>query len=553
MTVLFENMGFHPTILNSLNRLNFTTPTPIQEHAIPIALTGKDIIGSAQTGTGKTFAYAIPVINGLFNNPNATAMVLTPTRELATQVLDSIRKLLDPQMGIKTALIIGGESYTRQFAQLKAKPQIVVGTPGRIIDHFNQKTLNGKNMEFLVLDETDRMFDMGFGIQLNEILQFIPEKRQTFMFSATFPPKVDQLSAKYLINPEKVFLESNQIPTDRLKQESLKVKESQKFDILVEQLNIKEGSKIIFVKTKSGAEDLAQKLRIENMRASAIHGDLKQRKRDMVIKDFRKGKSTIMVATDVAARGLDIPHVQHVINYDLPTCPEDYVHRIGRTARAGAEGFALNLIAPHDNRKWDMIQRLVNPEEYKNSPQRKDFSDGPSNSGFKKKPSFKKFGDDRKRTGFKSDGFRSDSTGFKKSDGFRSDSSGFKKADGFRSDSTGFKKADGFRSDSTGFKKADGFRSDSTGFKKADGFRSDSTGFKKSEGFRSDSSGFKKADGFRSDSTGFKKSEGFRSDSSGFPKKSGFKSDSQGFKKSEGFRSERSSFQGKPHRKDKAS
>lgn len=366
----FNEMDLPDLIKNSLNELNFTIPTPIQAQAIPLALQGKDIIGSASTGTGKTFAFALPMVTHLVKNQEHSSLILCPTRELAQQVSENIRKVLGKKSGLRIALLIGGDSFVKQRMQLQNSPRIIVGTPGRIIDHFEQGTLDNNNFTFLVLDEMDRMFDMGFSGQIEQIIKQLPAERQTLMFTATLPPKITQLAAKYLKNPERISVNSHTPTALNITQETINVKDSEKYSLLLEELNKREGSVIIFVKTKYSTERLAKSLNDENHSASAIHGDLRQNKRERVMNAFRKGKARIMVATDVAARGLDVPSIQHVINYDLPHAPEDYIHRIGRTARAGASGFALNLVNGEDKRRWIAIQRLLNPGSASSSEDR---------------------------------------------------------------------------------------------------------------------------------------------------------------------------------------
>ena len=355
----FNELNLPETLLQSLVKMEFMTPTPIQAQAIPIALAGHDILGSAQTGTGKTGAFGIPLIAHLINNPGSAALVMTPTRELAVQVTQMLKKLLANNTYIKTALLIGGEVMFRQFAQLEDKPRIIVGTPGRINDHLARKSLKLANVDFLVLDETDRMLDMGFGVQIDKILTYMPGKRQTLLFSATLPNHIIRLAEKYMRDAVRISVGSTTAPIANIKQEIIKVAQPQKYDTLTEQLDQRTGSIIVFVRTKHGCDRLASKLERENHSAAAIHGDLRQNKRDKVIRNFREKRTRILVATDVAARGLDIPHIEHVINYDLPQCPEDYIHRIGRTARAGAEGAALCLISPDEGGKWAAIERLM--------------------------------------------------------------------------------------------------------------------------------------------------------------------------------------------------
>ena len=358
----FNEMGLPQQLTQSLERMNFTIPTPIQEKTVALACQGRDILGTAKTGTGKTLAFALPALAHLIRNEGSVVIVLTPTRELAQQVANAIRDLIGPKGFTRVALLIGGESFPRQLDMLYNNPRVIVGTPGRIIDHFERRTLRKFNFSFLVLDETDRMFDMGFSGQIEEIIKQLPKERQTLMFSATMDSKIERLASVYLNNPERVSVDSTIKPSENIKQETKHLKENEKYDVLVDELGKREGSVIIFVKTKHATERLAQDLEDLDYSTCAIHGDLRQNRRERVMGSFRKGRHRIMVATDVAARGLDIPHIQHVINYDLPHCPEDYIHRIGRTGRAGADGSALNLVSSQDRKKWDAIQRLINPE-----------------------------------------------------------------------------------------------------------------------------------------------------------------------------------------------
>jgi superfamily II DNA/RNA helicase len=251
--------------------------------------------------------------------------------------------------------------------QLKSRPKVVIGTPGRIIDHLERGTLRVDNLECLVLDETDRMFDMGFGIQLDHIISKLPTKRQTMMFSATIPTAIEKLAGKYLNEPKRVAVGSATLPIPKIKQEIVNISEKDKYKRLLQEIEQRDGTIIVFVKTKMNADRLAEALRKEDHSASAIHGDLRQHQREKVIRSFRLGKCRVMVATDIAARGLDIPHLMHVINYDVPPCPEDYIHRIGRTGRAGAEGFALCFVTSQDAKKWNAIERYMNPKAHEGS------------------------------------------------------------------------------------------------------------------------------------------------------------------------------------------
>lgn len=362
----FTNFSFPPFLLDSLKRMNITTPTPIQDKAIPPGLEGQDILASAQTGTGKTIAYLIPLITNLMKDSQSTALILAPTRELAAQIQESARALMGQKLHF--ALLIGGDSMYKQLSSLKRNPRLIIGTPGRVIDHLKRKSLYLDECRFLVLDEVDRMLDMGFSEPLKKIVSYLPKERQTFMFSATMPESIKKLSMTYLTNPQHISVGLTTDPVLKIKQETRNTASADKFPHLLKELEAREGSVIIFVKTKHGADRLAEKLSHQNHHASAIHGDLKQRKRESVIRDFRNLKKRIMVATDIAARGLDIPHIMHVINYDLPQCPEDYIHRIGRTGRAGMEGFALSFISPEDNHKWRQIHHLMHPGKSDDSP-----------------------------------------------------------------------------------------------------------------------------------------------------------------------------------------
>lgn len=389
----FKSLNLPEALVHKLDSIDFTKPTPIQAQAIPHALEGRDILGSAQTGTGKTAAFAIPIITKLMANKDSSALILTPTRELATQVLKQVQVFMGKKNPIKSALLIGGEPMPKQFSQLRAKPRIVVGTPGRVCDHLKRKTLNLHKTDFLVLDETDRMLDMGFTIQIEEILGYMPNQdRQTLLFSATLPKNIVKIAEKYLKDPVRVAVKSESKVAENVTQKNLKVTESEKYETLLSELEQREGSIIIFIKTKFATERMAKKLHDEGHKADAIHGDLRQSKRDKVIKSFRNQKYRILVATDVAARGLDIPHIEHVINYDMPQCPEDYVHRIGRTARAGAKGEALNLISKADNSKWFAIEKMLNPDLKRERPSSND-----NKRNNKKRRFNNKFGDNKER------------------------------------------------------------------------------------------------------------------------------------------------------------
>lgn len=388
----FDRFQLPAALKASLIKMKFTSPTPIQEQAIPIALEGKDVMGTAQTGTGKTGAFAIPIVAKLLASPRGSAMVMLPTRELATQVIDVVHQLLGANSPIKTALLIGGESMPKQFSQLRARPRIIVGTPGRINDHLERGTLLLHDTSLLVLDETDRMLDMGFGVQIDKIIKFLPPVRQTLMFSATLPPEILKMSERYLKNPARIAVGDANVVALKVTQEHVHVSTENKLNELLKQLEARQGSIIIFMKTKFGAEKMARKLSNMKHSADAIHGDLQQRQRDRVIQGFRDKRYRILVATDIASRGLDIPHIEHVINYDLPQMPEDYIHRLGRTARAGAEGSAISFISGEDALKWRAIQRLLNPDAPQEKGGNRDYKGGGGGKNNNRKRPFRRFG-----------------------------------------------------------------------------------------------------------------------------------------------------------------
>ena len=349
--------------MNNLEKMQYKTPTPIQAQAIPLALKGNDIMGTAQTGTGKTGAFAIPLVEKLLNDPKACALVLTPTRELGKQVMDTAQQLLGHKSKINTAFIIGGAPMNKQLNELRSNPRLIVGTPGRINDHLSRGSMKLKNFNFLVLDETDRMLDMGFTIQLEKIFKFLPEKRQTLMFSATLPKNILKLTEKYMDDPKRVSVGEVNVVAKNIQQDVVRIDQSKKYDELTTQLNNRQGSVIVFVKTKHGADRMAKKLRQDGYTSEALHGDLRQNKRDRVMKNYRQKNFRVLIATDIAARGLDVPHIEHVVNYDLPQVAEDFIHRIGRTARAGATGCALSFVSDQDSRKWNAIECLLDPDK----------------------------------------------------------------------------------------------------------------------------------------------------------------------------------------------
>lgn len=357
----FNEMNLPAEILANLARLDILTPTDIQKQSIPNAILGMDILASSQTGSGKTLAYLLPAITKILHE-NAKILVLVPTRELAVQVHQALVKTVG-RVRISGVPVIGGEPFGKQVSRLITKPNVIVATPGRLIDHINRGTAKLADFGYLVLDEMDRMLDMGMKEQIDEIAKCLPTKRQVLMFSATMPHHIVEASRKYLNNPHKVTIGKANQAAPEIIQEFVDVKEEAKYGELDRHLSAKEGTAIVFVQTKRGADKLARGLKNNGHQAEAIHGDLNQSRRTRVLDAFRKGRTRILVATDVAARGLDVDHVQYVFNYDLPSCPEDYLHRIGRTGRAGAKGFAISFVSGSDIPRRRAIERLINNGE----------------------------------------------------------------------------------------------------------------------------------------------------------------------------------------------
>jgi len=338
----------------ALSRQGITEPTPVQSKSIPPALSGRDVLATAQTGTGKTLAFLLPLAARLTEHPDENALILSPTRELAQQTYEELSKLADEDHPLKAALVIGGDNIHKQFAALRGKPRVIIATPGRVIDHMGRKSIDLKKTHYLVLDETDRMLDMGFIADMRKIAAALPAPRRTLLFSATLPQEITALADEFLTRPVRVQIGSVVSPADLVVQEIVYVDVREKLPQLLHELNTRQGSVLIFTRTKHGAERLAKQLKLYGQKANALHGDLRQNRRRQVLEFFKNQTVRVLVATDVAARGIDVPHIAHVINYDLPQCPEDYIHRIGRTGRAGAVGSAISLISD-DGNKWKEI------------------------------------------------------------------------------------------------------------------------------------------------------------------------------------------------------
>ncbi|MFC5559421.1 DEAD/DEAH box helicase [Ureibacillus thermophilus] len=345
----FSEFNISESTLRSLKRMGFEEATPIQEGTIKYALKGRDIIGQAQTGTGKTAAFGIPIIEKIdTKNPDIQALIIAPTRELAIQVSEELYKI-GYDKRVKILSVYGGQDIGRQIRALKNKPQIIVGTPGRIIDHINRRTLKLDHVQTLVLDEADEMLNMGFIDDINAILEKVPENRQTLLFSATMPPAIRKIATNFMKNSVEVKIKSKEMTVENIEQYFVKTQEREKFDILARLLDVHQPElAIVFGRTKRRVDELAQALNIRGYLAEGIHGDLSQSKRLSVLRQFKENKIDILVATDVAARGLDISGVSHVYNFDIPQDPESYVHRIGRTGRAGKSGIAVTFVTPRE-------------------------------------------------------------------------------------------------------------------------------------------------------------------------------------------------------------
>ncbi len=364
----FESLGLSPALLRALADNQFTTPTPIQLQAIPLALAGHDLLGGAQTGTGKTAAFGLPLLQCLSRNTppdgprKPRALVLVPTRELATQVADSI-KAYGRHLRLNVTTIYGGAGMQPQIENLRRGVDILVATPGRLIDHLERGTAKLDGVEVLVLDEADRMLDMGFLPAIKRILNRVPKQRQTLLFSATFEDRIKTLAMEFMVNPKQVQVTAKNTIAETIVHRAHPVDGARKRDLLIEMLSKRHLDQVlVFGKTKHGCNRLAEQLETAGLRAVAIHGNKSQAQRQKALMQFKTGRARILVATDVAARGLDIPNLPLVINHDLPMVAEDYIHRIGRTGRAGASGEAISLVSPEEGGLLRQIQRMLNLE-----------------------------------------------------------------------------------------------------------------------------------------------------------------------------------------------
>jgi len=360
----FDDLGLMPSLLKAVKEKGYEVPSPIQEKAIPLILKGRDILASAQTGTGKTAGFTLPLLQKLSENEpkgkrNIRALILTPTRELAAQIYDNVLEY-SKHINLRSTVIFGGVNQRPQVATLRQGVDILIATPGRLLDLVNQRVLFLDNVEILVLDEADRMLDMGFKRDIDKIMSLIPSRRQNLLFSATFSKEIKFLARDILNNPETVETSPQNTTVEAIVQKAYKVDKNKKPELIIKL--IKEGGwsqVLVFTRTKHGANNLCKKMIKSDIQAAAIHGNKSQSARTKALFGFKNGTVEVLVATDIAARGLDIPLLPHVINFELPNIPEDYVHRIGRTGRAGAKGEALSLVSGDENIYLRDIEKLI--------------------------------------------------------------------------------------------------------------------------------------------------------------------------------------------------
>ncbi len=355
----FIALNLSPAVIKAINEMGFEEPTPIQELTIPPALEGRDVIGQAQTGTGKTASFGIPIIEKHFSGKKPAALVITPTRELAIQVSEELGSLAKYKK-CSVLTVYGGASIVEQMKALRQGTNIVVGTPGRIIDHLNRGTLSVGNVSTVVLDEADEMLDMGFIADIEKILEMTPPSRQTMLYSATMPPEILKIAKKYMRDPLKIAINVKDVIAPKIKQVFYEVLERDKPEVLRRLLDVESPERtLIFCHTKREVDDVSARLQKQGYNAGALHGDFTQSHREDIMGKFREGMVDILVATDVAGRGIDIENISHVINYSIPQNPEGYVHRIGRTGRAGRTGIAVTFVTPREYRQLQLIERIA--------------------------------------------------------------------------------------------------------------------------------------------------------------------------------------------------
>ena len=360
MTTQFSQFPISPALLARLNANKFTTPTPVQAGAIPPALEGRDVLATAQTGTGKTLSFLIPIVEMLEKAEarGANALVLLPTRELAIQV-EKVYRAIRPNQSNMVALVVGGMAEGPQLDTIRRGARLIVATPGRLEDYIKRRLVRLDQVKILVFDEVDRMLDMGFQPAIARIVAELPEKRQTLCYSATLEGAVRQVAQRYLTNPVRIEIGSVSKPAENVELRTFEVEQAKKQELLEHLLQQEHGSFLVFVRTKHGADRLARRLSRSGHAAAQIHGDRTQSQRNSALKGFTDGRHRVLVATDVAARGIDVPHVGHVVNYDMPKQPEDFVHRIGRTGRASRRGVASTFAMPAERNDLKKIERAL--------------------------------------------------------------------------------------------------------------------------------------------------------------------------------------------------
>ncbi len=356
----FTELGLSDALLKAIKRSGFEEATPIQAETIPLVLQGKDIIGQAQTGTGKTAAFSLPILEKVdLHNPQIQALVVSPTRELAIQTQEEIFRLGKDEHA-KVQVVYGGADIRRQINSLKSHPQIIVGTPGRLLDHIRRGTVKLDHVKTLVLDEADEMLNMGFLDDIEDIIKQLPEDRQTLLFSATMPPEIKRVGVQFMTDPQHVKIKAKELTTDLVDQYYVKVKDFEKFDVMTRLFDVQSPDlTLVFTRTKRRVDELTSGLQARGYNAAGIHGDLTQKRRMQILNEFKTGKLDILVATDVAARGIDVNNITHVYNFDIPQDPDSYVHRIGRTGRAGHHGVSLTFVAPSEMDYMREIEKLT--------------------------------------------------------------------------------------------------------------------------------------------------------------------------------------------------
>ena len=394
----FKQLGLRAELLQSVEAIGYTRPTPIQTQAIPEILNGRDVLAGAQTGTGKTAAFTLPILQQLSKTKakgrHPKALIITPTRELAIQIGENI-ELYGKNLNLKSTVVYGGVGIQPQIKQFQKGVDILVATPGRLLDHTGRRTVDLSQVNTLVLDEADRMLDMGFIKDLRRIMQLLPKKRQNLLFSATYSKSIKQLADSLLNKPKLIEVARQNIAADSVTQKMHSVEKGKKREVLSHLIKTNDWNQVlIFTRTKRGANKLTKQLNADGVKSTAIHGDKSQSTRTKALSDFKKGAVRTLVATDVAARGIDIELLPCVVNFDLPHVPEDYVHRIGRTGRAGANGVALSLVYPEEQKLLQGIQKLLNRkfpmETVKNFVPSKNLAATPSKKQFRRKPSSNK-------------------------------------------------------------------------------------------------------------------------------------------------------------------